>query len=189
MFHSSGDAYLGQLLEFHKACQVLFRVPRGNMGFLWKRCSIKGPSQACRGQFRCVRGVVVASLGFLSSCVSTWGTRACLLREVRSILALRGAPQDSSRVATGMNGASSQVEVGTSGFLSISNINLGVSAELKQRSQALSCVEAWNSPSLSSCSWGFRPLVNSIWNLHLFPEDANRVSVPLHVVTSSSGLH
>ena len=58
-----------------------------------------------------------------------------------------------------MNRASSRVEVGTSGFLSISHIDLGVSVELEQGSQVLSCVEAWNSACLSSCSWGVRQLV------------------------------
>ena len=32
-------------------------------------------------------------------------------------------------------------------------------------------------------------LSNCIWNLQLFPDDANGVSVPLHLVTSSSVLH
>ena len=58
-----------------------------------------------------------------------------------------------------MNRASSRVEAGTSGFLSISDINLGVSVEFEQGSQASSCVEAWNSACLSSCEWGVRPLV------------------------------
>ena len=106
-----------------------------------------------------MRGVVAGSLGFLSSCVSTWRNRLCLLREVRYPLALRGAARDSSPITGGMNRASSQVEPGTSGFLSISDIALGVSVELEQGSQASSCVEAWNSAFLSSCSWGVRPLV------------------------------
>ena len=50
-----------------------------------------------------------------------------------------------------MNRASSRVEVETSGFLSISDIDLGVSVEFEQGSQALSFVEAWNSACLSSC--------------------------------------
>jgi len=37
--------------------------------------------------------------------------------------------------------ASSRVEAGTSGFLSISNFDHRISAELEQESQALSCVE------------------------------------------------
>ena len=84
----------------------------------------------------------------------------CLLREVRSPLVLRGAHRDSSRITAGMNRASCRVEEGTSGFLSISDIGLGVPAELKQGSQASSSVEARNSTCLSSCSWGVRPLVD-----------------------------
>ena len=58
-----------------------------------------------------------------------------------------------------MNRASSQIEVRTYRFLSISDIDLGVSAELEHESQASSCVEAWNSAYLSRCSWGVRSLV------------------------------
>ena len=32
----------GEISEFPKACQVPFRVPRVNVGFLWKWCSVKG---------------------------------------------------------------------------------------------------------------------------------------------------
>ena len=81
--------------------------------------------------------------------------------------------------------ASSRVEAGTSGFLSISDIDFGVSAELEQESQASPCVEVRNPTCLSSCSWGVTPLLSCIWNLRLFPEDATRVSVLLRVVTSS----
>ena len=58
-----------------------------------------------------------------------------------------------------MKKASSRVEAGTSGFLSIYDFDRRVSAELEQESQASSCVEEWNSACLSSCSWGDRPLV------------------------------
>ena len=102
-----------------------------NVGFLWKHCSVKVRTQARRGDFCGLRGVVAGSLGFLSSCMSTWGTCSCLLREVRSPLALRGSFWDSSRITSGMNNASSRVEAGTSGFLSISDIDLGVSVELE----------------------------------------------------------
>ena len=129
------------------------------MHFLWKCCSIKGPPQACRGEFRGVRGVVAGSLLFLSSCMLTWGNLSCLLREVRPPLVLRRAPWDYSHITAGMNRVSSRVEAGTSGFLSISDIHFRVSAELDQGSQASSCVEAQNSGCLSSCSWGVRPLV------------------------------
>ena len=60
----------------------------------------------------------------------------CLLREVRSPLVLRGAHRDSSRITAGMNRASCRVEEGTSGFLSISDFDSSISAELEQESQA-----------------------------------------------------
>ena len=91
--------------------------------------------------------------------MGTWGTHSCFLREIRSAFELLGGPWNSSQVTAGMSRASSRVEAGTSGFLSISDINLGVSVEFEQGSQASSCVEAWNSACLSSCEWGVRPLV------------------------------
>ena len=133
-FLSSGDEYLGKLLEFHKSCQVPFQDARGNAGFLCKCCSVKGSPQVWKEEFRGLHGVVEESLGFLSSCMSTWGIHSCLLREVRSLLALQGAPWNSSCITAGMNRASSRVEAGTSGFLSISNLDLGLSAELDQGS-------------------------------------------------------
>ena len=58
-----------------------------------------------------------------------------------------------------MSRASSRVEAETSVFLTISDIDLGVSVEYEQERQALSCVEAWNLACLLSCKWGVRPLV------------------------------
>ena len=85
------------------------------------------------------------------------GGTSCLLGELRSPLALQGPPQDSSRIASGMNRTSSRVEAGTSEFLSIFDFDRSISAELEQESPASSCVEEWNSAWLSSCSWGDRP--------------------------------
>ena len=42
MFLSSGEGYLGKLLEFHKESQVPFRIPRGNVGFLGNAEALKG---------------------------------------------------------------------------------------------------------------------------------------------------
>ena len=105
----SGDGYLRKLLGFHKGCQVPFRVLRRNMGFLGKRCNVKGPHVALWGEFRHFCLVVVGSLGFLSSCMGIWGTHSCFLREVRSAFELPGALRNSSSVAAGMNRASSRV--------------------------------------------------------------------------------
>ena len=127
VFLSSGHWYLGKLLGFHKGCQVPFQVPRENGAFPGIRCRIKGPHLVWRGEFRGFCGVVAGSLVFLSSCMGTWGTRWCFLNEVRSAFELQGALRYSSRVAAGMNRASSRVEVRTSGFLSNYDIDLGVS--------------------------------------------------------------
>ena len=69
------------------------------------------------------------------------GDRSCFIREFRSALALRGPTGDSSCIAAGMNRASSQDEAGTSLFLSISDFDRRVSAELEQENQASSCEE------------------------------------------------
>ena len=158
-------------MEFHKACQVPFRVPRGKVSSLCNCCSIKGPPQQCRGEFRGLSGCVAGSLGFQLSCVSTWDTCSCLLSEVRS-LAFRGAPLDSSCIAAGMNRASSQVEAGTSGFLSISadwNTRVTPPIVLRNGTPLASGVLPRVTGHLSSC----------IWNLHLFPDNATGVSFPL----------
>ena len=55
--------------------------------------------------------------------------------------------------------ASSLVEVGTSGFLSISDSDCRVPEELGQEGKASSCVKECNFTCLSSCSGGLRPLV------------------------------
>ena len=66
--------------------------------------------------------------------------------------------------------ASSSVEAGTSGLLSIYDFDHRVSTDLKQESQASSCVQEWNSACLSSCSRGDRPLVE----LYLEPAGFSR---------------
>ena len=87
------------------------------------------------------------------------GDPSCIFREVRSPLSLGGAPRDSPCITAGLKKASTRVEAGTSGFLSISDFDPRLSAELELESQASSCVEEWNSACLSSCSRGNRPLV------------------------------
>ena len=112
--------------------------------FLGKRCSIKRPHLMWMGEFRGFCGIIVGSLGFLSSCVGTCGTHLYFFREVRSAFELRGAPRNWSCITAGMNRASSRVEVGPSGFFSISDMDLEVSVEFEQGRQASSCVEALN---------------------------------------------
>ena len=92
---------------------------------------------------------------------------------------MRGAPRDSSSFASGMNRASSRVEAGTSGFLSISDFDPRVSADwntrvrprivLRNGTQLASGVLHRVTGHLSSC----------IWNLHIFLDNAMGVSFPL----------
>ena len=114
---------------------------------------------------------------------------SCLSRVVRSPLGFRGPPLDSWCIAAAMNRASSQVEVETSGFLSISDFDRRVSAELEQESQSLSLLRQGNPLASGVVLWVSGHLWSCIWNLRLFPDDATGVSVPLHVVAASPGLH
>ena len=145
----------------------------------------------CSGEFRELRGVVAGSLGFLSSCVSTWGTCLCLLREVRSPLPLQGVLWDSSHIPAWMNRASSRVEMGTLVFLFIAFLT-STSRSLRSWNRVVRphLVLRHGTPLASQVVHGVSGHLSSfIWNLCLFPEDATGVSVPFHVLTSSSGLH
>ena len=85
--------------------------------------------------------------------------------------------------------ASSRVEAGTSRFLSISDSDRRVPADLGQESETSSWVQAWNSACLSRCSQGDRPLVYLDLEPAGFSGRCTGVSGPLRVVTSSTGLH
>ena len=104
-------------------------------------------------------------------------------------LELGGAPLGSPRCLVHGKRASSPVEAGTSGFLSISDSDHRVPADLGQESQASSWVEAWYSNCLWRCSRGDRPLVELYLNPAGFSGRCTGVSVPLRVVASSTGLH
>ena len=71
----------------------------------------------------------------------------------------------------------------------ISDFDSRVPADLGQESQASSCVEAWNSACLLSCSRGDRPHVELYLEPAGFSGLCTGVLVPLRVVTSSTGLH
>ena len=80
------------------------------------------------------------------------------------------------------------MEVGTSGFLAISDSNRKVPAELGPETQASSCVEEWNSACFLSCSQGDRPLVELCVEPVFSSRQCTGVSVTLRVVPSSTGL-
>ena len=117
------------------------------------------------------------------------GNQSCFLREVISPLVLQGPAQDSLCITGGMNRASSRDEAETSVFLSISDFDRRVSAELEQEIQASSCNEVGTLLASRVVHRVIDHLSSCISNLWLFPDYAPGVSVPLRVVTSSSGLH
>ena len=68
--------------------------------------------------------------------------------------------------------ASSRVEAGTSGFLSYTDSDRSVPAELGQESQAMSFLRN-GTPLASRVVHGVSgPLSNCVWNLQFFPDDA-----------------
>ena len=68
--------------------------------------------------------------------------------------------------------ASSRVEAETSGFLSNSDSDRSVPAELGQKSQAMSFLRN-GTPLASRVVHGVSgPLSNCVWNLQVFPDDA-----------------
>ena len=139
---------------------------------IWPRDVLKkvsrGVSQVEAGNPGFPRPVQVTSWGF-----SWW------LLEVREV-EVGGVSRDSTGLVHWKR-ASSPVEAGTSGFLSISDSDHRVLAELGQESQASSWVEAWNSACLSRCSRGERPFVELYLEPGGFSGRCTRDSLPLRV--------
>ena len=127
VFLSSGDGYVRELLELPKGCQVHFRGSRGNVGFLSRRCNGEGPHLALRGRISwafssCNRDLKPArvALGMSSLHSSCEGPLGIPFQSVQG------------------HRASSQVVARTSGFLSSSDMDLGVPMKFQQESH-VSC--------------------------------------------------
>ena len=67
VFLSSGDGYVGEVLELHQGCQRPFPGSQGKVGFFLRRHSGKGPHFALRGESPVFSQVVAGNLGFLLS--------------------------------------------------------------------------------------------------------------------------
>ena len=100
---------------------------------------------------------------------------------------LGGASRDSTGFGAMEEGLISS-EVRTSWILSLSDSNHRVPADLGQESHASSWVEEWNSACLSICSWSDRPFVELYVENTVFSRLCTGLSVPLHVLASSTGL-
>ena len=100
-----------------------------------------------------------------------------------------GRPSPESLGLVEWKWAASQVEAVNSGFLSISDFDHRVPAELGQESQCMSFLRN-GTPLASRVFQGITGHLSSfIWDLRVFPVNAIRMSVPLRVVTSSTMLH
>ena len=66
VFLSSGDGYVGEVLELHQGCQRTFRGVRGKVGFLSSRHSGKGLPGSSPGGYRLIqRGDGVGEENFI----------------------------------------------------------------------------------------------------------------------------
>ena len=84
--------------------------------------------------------------------------------------------------------ASPRGEAETSGFLSVSDSDRRVTAELGQESQATSFLRNGTPLAFRVVHGVTGHLLSCVWNLRVFPDDAQGVSVPLRIVPSSTGL-
>ena len=105
------------------------------------------------------------SLSFLSCGKKPWVPSTCD-GDLSELLMVPMGSQESCGVGRGLSGLHwgwcnerglTRVEARTSGFLSFSDVGLGLCMPFQTGSQVSTCLEAWNSAFLSSCQRCFRP--------------------------------
>ena len=165
-FLSSYDFNIRESLVWHQGSPVSIRVVKGIVASLSSRGRGIRAQDALKGESRGLSRVVTGNPVFPGLVTVTSGSFSGCLLEVWNTVELGGALGTPLGLVQWTR-ASSRVEAGTSGFLTISDFDCRVSVELEQDSQASSCVEEWNSACLSSCSRGDGPLVE------LYLEPAN----------------
>ena len=106
------------------------------------------PQDTLKGESRGISRVASGNPGFPRLVTVTSGSFSGCLLEVWNTVELGGALGTPLGLVQCMR-ASSRVEAGTSGFLTISDFDCRVSVELEQESQASSCVEEGTSGFLS----------------------------------------
>ena len=136
MFLSTGDGYVGELLELHQGCQGLFQGSRGKVGFLSRCHCRKGPHLMLRGESPGFSRVVAGNIVFLLS----------YDRDLRDLLKLPQESPVSMRVARGL-----------SGFLSSQSLSLVPHLQLRREPQYSSPELTWISGFLWSFNRGVRP--------------------------------
>ena len=120
----------GNFWSFVKPVEDPFEF-QGNLGLSLEALQRKRASSSMQGRISYFAWICGGKLRVLIELCVDLGDHSCLLREVRSPLVLRGAPRDSLPINAGKNRASSRVEAGTSVYLSISDFECRVSAELE----------------------------------------------------------
>ena len=124
-FLSNNDRELREPLVWPQGCSVSIRVARGSTAFLSSRGRGIRPQDALKGEFRGPSRVAAGNPGFTRIVmVTSWSFLLCLL-EVRNTVDLGGASQNPLGLVQWKT-ASSRVEAGTSGFLSCSDVGLGL---------------------------------------------------------------
>ena len=153
--------YNGKLSETLVLCQgsqVSMRMGRGTASLLSSHFRGIGPQDALKKDSRGLSQVAAISTGFPQLVPVTSGSFSGCLEKSGLLWSWEG-PLGTPLGLVQWKRASSRVEEGTSRYFSISDFDRRVSTELEQESQALTCVEEWNSACLSSFSQGDRPLV------------------------------
>ena len=162
VFLSSGDRYVGELLELHQGCHGPFQDSRVKVGFLSRCHSGKGPHLALRGESPGFSRVVAGNLRFLSSYDG----------DLRDPLVLPQESQFSMRVARGL-----------SRFVSSQRRGLCHHLELSPETQCSSPVLTWISGFLWSFNRGVRPC---LLRRHRSPLSSRAAKVVSGLLTLSS---
>ena len=128
---------------------------KGDPAFAHKSRKGNRSSNAMKEESQGISRVAEGKPGFPRLVMVTSGRFSGCLWEVRNTLEF-GGPLGTPLGSMQWKRDSSRVEAGTSGFLSCSDMGLGLCMPFQTGSQVSKCVEAWNSAFLSSCQRGFR---------------------------------
>ena len=124
-FSSSYDGELSENLVWLQGSPVSIRVARGSLALLWIHCRGIRPQDALKGEFRGPFRVAAGNPGFTRIVMLTSWSFLLFLLEARNTVDLGGASRNPLGLVQWKT-TSSRVEAGTSGFLSCSDVGLGL---------------------------------------------------------------
>ena len=158
-FLTGYDEELRETLVWRQGSQVSIPVVRGRASLILSHGRVISPQKTLKKDSQGLSWVATGNAGFPQLVPVTSASFSGCLWEVRDTVELGLEIPGMPLGFVQWKRDSSGVEGSTSRFLSISDSDSRVPAELGQESQASYCVEEWNSSCLSSCSRGDRPLV------------------------------